>query len=250
MALPSLLSYLLAVYRKSQLLLSKKLGKSTFQAHSLGLNLCKETTMIQIYGTPRSSAGRCYLMLEECGLTYEAIALDMMKEREHKSEKFLKLNPNGKVPCLIDNGFVLWESAAIVFYLAEKYKPELLGADAKEKGLVHQWSYWTMTEAQPPLVDILIQKIFVPEGKKDLALIARREQQIPGILDILEKSLADKKYLVGEKYTLADLMVGSPVNVAKAMQMSLAGTPNIQAWFERIKSRPAWQKVSQLRGEH
>jgi glutathione S-transferase len=203
--------------------------------------------MIQIYGSPRSSAGRCFVMLEEAGLKYEVPALDIMGKREHKDEAFLKLNPNGKVPCLIDDGFVLWESAAIVTYLAEKYKPELLGNNAQEKGLVQQWSFWAMTEAQPPMVDILIQKIFVPEGKRDLALIERREKQIPGILEVLEQSLTNKKFLVSEKYSVADLMAASAVNIAFAIQLDLAKFTNIKAWMAEVKSRPAWQRVEALR---
>lgn len=203
--------------------------------------------MIQIYGSARSSAGRCFVMLEECGLHYEVMPLDMMVKREHKSEDFLKLNPNGKVPCMVDDGFVLWESAAIVQYLAEKHKPEMMGANLTEKALVQQWAFWTMTEAQPPMVDILVQKLFVPEGKKDLALIARREQQIPGLLEVLEKSLTGKKYLVGNKYSVADLMAASAANIALGLQLDMTQFPNIKAWLSEIKSRPAWVKLAQLR---
>jgi glutathione S-transferase len=205
--------------------------------------------MIQIYGTPRSSAGRCYLALEECGLSYEVMPLDM-SGKEHKSEKFLKLNPNGKVPCIVENGFVLWESAAIVQYLFEKHKPELLGSAPHEKALIQQWSYWTMTEAQPPLVDILVQKIFVPEDKRDHALIERRQKQLPNIFAVLENELKGKKFLVGNKYSAADLMVGSAINVAFGLQVDLSAYPHIKSWFSELQSRPAWMKVSKLRGEH
>jgi glutathione S-transferase len=203
--------------------------------------------MIQIYGSPRSSAGRCFLMLEECGLPYEVMPLDMMGKKEHKSEQFLKLNPNGKVPCLVDNGFVLWESAAIVHYLAEKCKPSMLGTTPQDKALVNQWSFWSMTEAQPPLVDILIQRVFVPEGKRDLALIARREQQVPVLFEVLEKALTKKKYLVGESYSVADVMVGSVMNFAMGLQLDLSQYPNIKSWLTEMKSRPAWMKFAELR---
>ncbi|MGZ3743258.1 MAG: glutathione S-transferase family protein [Pseudobdellovibrionaceae bacterium] len=202
--------------------------------------------MIQIYGSPRSSAGRCFLMLEECGLSYEVMSLDMGK-KEHKSEAFLKLNPNGKVPCLVDEGFVLWESAAIVHYLAEKYKPTLLGQTIQEKALVNQWSFWAMTEVQPPLVDILIQKLFVPEEKRDLALIARREKQVPALFEVLEKSLAHKKYLVGNTYSVADIMTGSVINTAMGLQLDLSPYPHIKSWMAEMKSRPAWIKFAELR---
>ncbi|HEY8269443.1 MAG TPA: glutathione S-transferase family protein [Pseudobdellovibrionaceae bacterium] len=202
--------------------------------------------MIQIYGSPRSSAGRCFLMLEECGLPYEVRPLDMGK-KEHKSASFLKLNPNGKVPCLIDNDFVLWESAAIVHYLADKYKPAMLGLNTEDKALVNQWTFWSMTEAQPPLVDILIQKVFVPEDKRDLALIARREQQVPALFEVLEKELINKKYLVADTYSVADVMAGSVMNMAMGLQVDLNPYPNIKSWLSVMRSRPAWVKFAELR---
>ncbi len=205
--------------------------------------------MIQIYGSPKSSASRCFLILEECGLSYEVMPLDMMGKKEHKSEQYLKLNPNGKVPCLVDDGFILWESAAIVHYIADKYMPSMLGATIQDKALVNQWSYWSMTEMQPPLVDILIQKLFVPDDKRDLALLTRREQHVPILLDILEGELANKKYLVGNVYSVADIMIGSSVNLAMNLKLDLSKYPNIKSWFAEIKSRPAWLKLAELRGD-
>lgn len=203
--------------------------------------------MIQIYGSPRSSAGRCFLMLEECGLSYQVMPIDMVN-KEHKSEKFLKLNPNGKVLCMVDDGFVLWESAAIVQYLAQKHQPAMLGTNPKDQALVQQWSFWTMTEAQPPLVDILIQMLFVPEDKRDMALVARREKQLPNIFAVLESELKGKKYLVGNTYSVADLMTGSAMNLAMGLKLDLSAYPNIKAWLSEMQSRPAWRKLAELRG--
>lgn len=203
--------------------------------------------MIQIYGSAKSSAGRCFLLLEELGLSYKAMPLDL-SAKEHKAEAFLKLNPNGKIPCIVDDGFVLWESAAIVNYLAEKYKPELLGEGVQNKALVQQWSYWTMTECQPPLVDLLIQKVFVPEDRRDVALIARREKQLPNIFGVLENELKAKKFLVGNEFSVADLMVGSAMGIVFSLGMDLSAYSNIKAWMSELASRPAWRKVNELRG--
>ncbi len=202
--------------------------------------------MIQIYGSPKSSAGRCFLMLEECGLNYQVMPLDMGK-KEHKAEHFLKLNPNGKVPCIVDDGFVLWESAAIVQYLAQKYKPEMLGTSLKDKAMVQQWSFWTMTEAQPPLVDILIQKVFMPADKRDHALIERCEKKLPNLFVVLENELKNKKFLVGETYSVADVMVASATNLALSLGIDFSQYPNIKSWMAEISSRPAWRKFAELR---
>jgi glutathione S-transferase len=202
--------------------------------------------MIQIYGSPRSSAGRCYLLLEELGIPYETVPLDLSK-KEHKSEAFLRLNPNGKVPCLVDGEFVLWESIAINHYLAEKYKPALLGTNPQEKGLVQQWNLWAMTEMQPPLVDILIQLVFTPEDKRDVNAIAKAKERLQPMLANLDRALAGKTYLVGEKLTVADFNAASVVNIAAAFQLPMDHLANLLAWFKRMKDRPSFKKFADMR---
>jgi len=203
--------------------------------------------MIKIYGSPRSSAGRCYLVLEEIGQAYENIPLEMMEKREHKSPEYLKLNPNGKVPCLVDGNFVIWESLAINNYLADKYKPDLLGATAQERGHVQQWSIWALAELQPPMVEILIQTLFTPEDKRNPVVIAKAQEKIPPMLAVLDQALAGKDYLVGNKLTLADLNAGSVVNIAVALQIPLDQFPNIGRWLGRLKERPSFKKFTELR---
>ncbi|MBX3021749.1 MAG: glutathione S-transferase family protein [Bdellovibrionales bacterium] len=203
--------------------------------------------MIQIYGTPRGSAGRCYMMLEEVGQPYEIMPLDMMEKKEHKSPEYLKLNPNGKVPCLIDGDFVIWESTAINFYLAEKYKPELLGRTPEEKGLIQQWSTWCMVELQPPLVDMIIQLMFVPEPKRDMALVERSKEKVPPMLAVLDQAMMGKTYLVNERLTVADFNVASVVNIAAAMKFDLSPYKNIERWFSGMKERPSFKKFIDLR---
>lgn len=202
--------------------------------------------MIKIYGSPRSSAGRCYLMLEELGLPYENVPLDMSK-REHKSPEFLKLNPNGKVPCLVDGSYVIWESIAINYYLAEKYKPTLLGTTPEQRGLVHQWSVWALNEFQPPLVEMLIQLVFIPAEKRNMSIVEKAREKLPGYLQVLDQCLAGKTYLVADQFTLADINVGSVANLATGLQVNLASYPAIESWFARIKERPSFKKFAESR---
>lgn len=203
--------------------------------------------MIKIYGSPRSSSGRCYLMLEEVAQPYEAVPLDMMEKKEHKSEAFLKLNPNGKVPCLIDDKLVIWESMAINFYLADKYKPELMGKTPADRGLALQWSLWGLNELQSPMVDILIQTMFVPEPKRDHSVIKKAQEKIPQLLSILDHALEGRKYLVGDHFSVADLNVASAVNITHTVKISLENYKNILAWFEPILQRPSFQKYASMR---
>lgn len=203
--------------------------------------------MIQIYGSPRTSAGRCYLMLEEVGVPYEAKALDMFEKREHKSPDYLKLNPNGKVPVLVDGDFVLWESIAINSYLAERYKPELLGHGAQEAAHVQQWSLWGLVELQPPLVDLIIQTMFVPEPTRDAKLIEKARVSVPPMLKVLDDHLNGKTQLVANRLTVADFNVASVANIAYAMKIDLSGYPHLTAWMGALKQRPSFKKFVELR---
>lgn len=202
--------------------------------------------MIRLYGPPRTSAGRVYLMLEELGLPYEVAPMDLMGG-DAESPEYLKLNPNGKVPCLVDGDTVLWESVAINLYLADKYRPELLGRDAAERGQVYQWCTWSMTEFQPPLIEMLIQMVFVPEGRRDLKLVEECRAQVPDLLRILDDALAGRKHIVGDALTVADLVLATVVNTAVTLKFEFAAYRNLALWFEGIQGRPSWKKFIQFR---
>lgn len=201
--------------------------------------------MIKIYGSPWSSARRVYWTLEEASVAYERQPLNM-QAKEHRAEAYLKINPNGKVPCIIDGDFVLWESMAINWYLAEKYKPTLLGKTPEEKGLVNQWSYWAILELQKPLVDILIQTMFVPEDKKDHALLSKAKQDILPFMRTLDQGLAHKKYLVANDFTLADLNAASVVHINSMVQNDISEFKNVSAWMQLLTERSAFKKVLSL----
>lgn len=201
--------------------------------------------MICLYGSPKSSSGRVYWLLEELGLPYEAVKLNM-REKEHKNENYLKLNPNGKVPCLKDGEFVIWESIAINHYLADKYSPSLLGLTPENRGLIQQWSVWSIVELQKPLIDIFIQKIFVPEDKRDHNLIEKAEKICLTLLSILNSALLGKEYIVGQVFSLADLNLASVVHITSAIQMDISTYKNIQIWLARLTERPAFQKYINL----
>lgn len=207
--------------------------------------LWQHRLMIKIYGSPKSSAGRVFWMLEELNLPYEAVKINM-REKEHKSETYLKLNPNGKVPCLTEGEFVIWESVAINNYLAEKYAPQLLGTTPETRGLAQQWSLWAMLELQKPIIDIFIQKVFVPEERRDLALIERSEKACPPLFKILDNTLSSRKYLAGEDFTVADLNMASVVAIAKPIQMDISAYKNINAWMDALSQRPSFKKYIKL----
>lgn len=202
--------------------------------------------MITLYGPARSSAGRCLWCLEEIGLPYENKPIDM-RAKEHKSEAFLQINPNGKVPALVDGDVKLFESFAINFYLADKYKPELLGKTHKEKALVHQWSFWSSSELQGPLVQILIQKFFMPDDKRDQNIIDENTKKLPDYFNVLDKSLTTHKYLAGNEFTLADLNAASVATLASSLGFDVSAYRHVQPWLKAIADRPAYQRYQEMR---
>lgn len=201
--------------------------------------------MITIYGSARSSAGRCFWCLEEVKAPYQAIEVDF-RAKEHKSDAFLRINPNGKIPAMVDDEVTLFESMAINFYLAEKYKKDLLGTNLQEKGYVYQWSIWAIAEVQPPIIEAFIQKVFVPEDKRDLALIEKSLSKVPAFLKILDDRLADSKYLAGNEFTLADLNTASVVNILHHIQYDLSQFKNTVNWLNVLSERAAYKNYAAL----
>jgi glutathione S-transferase len=202
--------------------------------------------MITLYGSPRSSAGRCIWALEEAGVAFTLKDIDM-KNKEHKSESFLKINPMGKVPALVDGDVTLFESMAINYYIADTYKKELLGNTPAERGLAMQWSFWASSELQDPIIQVFIQKVFMPDDKRDNNLIETNLKKLPELLAILDSNLAGKKYLTGDQFTIGDINTASVVSICPMIGIDLGAFSNIKGWMGAISDRPAYQKYQGLR---
>jgi glutathione S-transferase len=201
--------------------------------------------MIQIYGPAGSSAGRCFWALEEIGVPYEAVPMSL-KNKDHKQADFLRMNPNGKVPVLKDGDFAIWESMAINFYLAEKYKPALLGADLQEKGDILKWSFWGLAEYQKPIIDAFIQKVFVPEAHRDQVIIQKSLEKLGPLNQILDQHLQGRTFMVGTSFSLADINLASVAKLCPMIGIDLSKYPAIQTWLARLMERPAAVKLAQL----
>jgi glutathione S-transferase len=201
--------------------------------------------MITIYGSPKSSAGRCFWTLEETGITYENKPIDF-RAKEHKSEEFLKINPNGKVPVLTDGDYTIWESMGINLYVAEKYKPELMGLTPEQRGHVYQWSIWSIGDLQTPLIDIFIQLIFVPEDRRDLDKIEKAKAKLPDLLNIMEMALSKTKFLAGDEFTMADLNTASVIHICESIDYDIKDFKNINTWLSSINDRKAFQSYKAL----
>lgn len=195
--------------------------------------------MIKIYGSMMSSASRCYWMAEECGLQLENVPLDFTKQ-EQKSAEYLALNPNGKVPTIVDGEFVLWESMAINMYFAEKQKPELLGATPEDRAHVNQWSYWGIAHMSHAAEPLLLQKFrSTPDNDETM----KAKEGLAKLLPILDNALAGKNYLVADTFTAADLNLASIMGGLMWAGADLSAYTNIGRWMGMLAQRPAFQKT-------
>jgi len=143
--------------------------------------------MIKLYGTAMSRAGRSLWALEEVGIQYEQVLV-----AETRGPEYLKINPNGHVPTLDDNGTIIWESMAINLYVAEKYgKAPLWPSTVESHGACYQWSFWGMTEVEPHLLAMLMHKMLLPADQRD-EKAAQKAAEAAAEKAAADKAAADK----------------------------------------------------------
>lgn len=192
--------------------------------------------MIKFYGAPMSSASRSRWMLEEVGVPYELVTCDA----RNPTPEFLAVNPGGKIPFLVDGDFALFESWAINQYLAEKYKPELAGATVEERALIAQWSSWAATNLQPEALKVMFNTAMLPPERRDATAAEEGRKSCARFVAQLEAGMVGP-FLLGERFTVADVNVGSAINLA--VRTGATAGPKVSAWIEALRARPAYQRA-------
>src|SRR5437763_11505228 len=201
---------------------------------------------LKIYGVARSRAFRTLWMARELGLDYEHVKVDFATG-ETRTPAHLTLNPNGHVPVIDDDGFVLWESMAINLYLAKKYGAgALYPSRLEDEAHAWQWSFWGMTEIERPVLTALFNRALLPEDKRDAGAADEAERQLQQPLQVLDAAVSGKPYLVGDSFTVADLNVASILSWARPARIDLAGVPRMADWFKRCSDRPAARAARDL----
>jgi glutathione S-transferase len=181
-------------------------------------------------------------MLEEMGEPYELIEKSTRTD-ELQSAEYLRLNPNARIPTLVDGDFVLWESMAINLYLARKYAGLMHCTDPKTLGLATQWSFWAMLEMEALLLDFLLHRAVLPEFSRDPSYAERDELLLRKPLGVLDNTLSGRNYLTGSQFNVADLNVASILVWGKMGRMDLSPHPNVKQWLDRCLVRPAYGRV-------
>jgi len=197
--------------------------------------------MIKLYGNTRSRAMRCLWMLEEVGEPYELIEKSLRAE-DLQSAEYLRLNPNARVPTLVDGDLVLWESMAINLYLAEKYEGPMR-CDARILGLAAQWSFWAMLEMEALLLELLEHRAMLPEFGRDNSKAERCELLLRRPLGLLDGVLKERPYIAGDGFTVADLNVASILAWGKMARLDFSAHPALAKWLDGCLARPAYGRV-------
>ena len=196
--------------------------------------------MIELYTSPTPNGYKISIMLEETGLDYSVHEIDLAK-LEQKTPEFLAMNPNGRIPVIVDHDnddFVIFESGAILLYLAEK-SGQLLPREEKARSRVIQWLMFQMGGVGPMMGQANVFHRYFEE--KIPAAIHRYQHEGQRLLTVLDEQLKGRKYLCGE-YSIADIATWPWAVTHKWSGIDVEGLVNLQAWLERMAQRPAVQR--------
>jgi glutathione S-transferase len=182
--------------------------------------------MLKLYGVARSRATIVRWYLEELGVPYDFVLLDM-GNGEHLKEPFTQINPFGKVPAIVDRGWSLYESGAILLYLYQTYDPLGKAATVAEIATINQWILFANST--------LAQGVFIE---------ANREKEMPRLLGSLNKIFAEGSFVIGNKFSVADVAVGSMLAyIPLLLKLDLSDYPAVGEYLEKVTNRPAYQKA-------
>jgi GST-like protein len=203
---------------------------------------------ILLYTAPTMNGWKPLIFLHEAGIPYELAAVDFAK-KEQKAPEYLKLNPNGRIPTIVDRGnddFAVFESGAILWYRAEKYG-RFLSADPKERSQTHQWLMFQMGGIGPMMGQAMyFQRIARPNGIDDPFAIKRYVDESRRLLEVLDGRLKGRTWLVGEEMSIADIATYPWARSYFWAGVDVSGLDHLNAWFARLDARPATQAALQL----
>src|SRR4029077_14031075 len=204
---------------------------------------------LKIFGVARSRTFRTLWMAKELGLDYEHVKVDFATG-DTRTPAHLALNPNGHVPVIDDDGFVLWESMAINLYLAKKYGAgTLYPTRLEDEARAWQWSFWGMTEVERPVLTALLNRAFYPENQRDAAAADAAEKSLAAPLKVLDGVFGPSPNLLGDRFTVADLNVASILAWARPAQIDMSAFPKLAEWLKNCAERPAARAARQMQRE-
>jgi glutathione S-transferase len=216
-------------------------------------------SMLTIYGVYRSRASRNIWLAHELGLPFKHVPVMQLYRLPDaqaadatlhtKSPAFLKVNPNGHIPSIDDDGLVLHESLAINLYLAKKHGGPLAPADLAEDGEMGMWSLWAATEVEPHALNVLYNRVVSRSDPMDAKVGDAAVEALKAPLAVLDSALAKTGWLVGGRFTVADINVAEIVRYAQAAPELFDANSRVQAWLAACQARPAFKKMWDVRNK-
>ena len=178
---------------------------------------------------------------EECSVEFEHIPTHFVGEAQDKA--YLALNPNGKVPTLVDGDLILFESMAINLYLAEHYGGKLWPETKDGRARALQWSVWGVAEVENHTIPIVWELMFKKDAaERDMATVEQHRKALGRPLRMLNRHLGQNAYLLGDAFTIADVNVAGTVSLA---QIDWSPYPHIERWMAACRERPAYQRAQE-----
>lgn len=197
-----------------------------------------------IYGISGSRALRSLWAIEEVGIDYEHVPTHFFEDS--KTPAYLDVNPNGRIPALVDGDLTLFESMAINLYLTKAYGGDLYPDNPTDEARAMQWSVWGISEIEPLQMQIVIQKIFTPEEKRNQAVIDRASTGLQRPFEVLNAALEGRDYLLGKDFTVADLNVAAVMLLLNMIELDYKEHANVQRWADACYARPALARARAL----
>ena len=202
--------------------------------------------MITLYGAPASRAHRVMWMLKELEINFDHVPTDFLRGGT-REEKFLQINPNGRVPVLVDNGRAIFESMAINLYLARKAASSLAPADLWEEGQATQWSFWAVTEVEKPLLLAACNRMLFAEHERSSLELDQMLTRLHRPFAVLDAHLSKYPYVLGGRFTVADLNIAAMMSLVQLADIALGSYPAMKTWLHDCLERPAaadWKTIS------
>jgi glutathione S-transferase len=206
--------------------------------------------MLTIYGVYRSRASRAIWLANELGIAFKHVPVmqlyrlspEAAKTTLHtKSPEFLKVNPNGHIPAIDDDGLVLNESLAINLYLAKKHGGPLAPANLAEDGLIGMWALWAAIEVEPHSIQVLYHRLGNKPEERDPKIAAAAIEALRAPFAVLDKQLAANGFIVGGRFTVADINAAEVFRYAMAAPELFEAAPRVRAWLATCHARPAFK---------
>jgi glutathione S-transferase len=202
---------------------------------------------LRIYGVARTRAFRALWIAEELGIAYEHIPVEI-GDAGARTPEFLALNPNGRLPVIVDRDFVLSESLAITLYLAKKYSHrKLYPASPEAEARAWQWSFWAVGEVDRGVNIWSLHAVRLPAGERNAALCDEALKVLAAPFKVLDAAVAAQPYLLGADFSVADLNVAAVIS--RAVDMDLSAWRNLKGWLTRCLERPAARRALSLKAK-